>query len=101
MITARFANGRVHPLPTVAEDNFLPDILRERSLNRLPKSATELAIAIADIENPTRNTPDTVDCVSCHAAQPAGTLLVPDALRIAEQAGGEGACFPVYAATAQ
>ena len=71
-----FANGRVHPLPTVAEDNFLPDILRERSMNRLPKSATELAIAIADIENPTRNTPDTVDCVSCHAAQPAGTLLV-------------------------
>jgi hypothetical protein len=70
-----FANGRVHPMPDVAEDNFLPDILRERSMNRIPKSAASLAIAIADIENPTRNTPETVDCVSCHAAQPAGSLL--------------------------
>ena len=70
-----FANGLVHPLPDLADDNYLPDILRERSLNRIPQSASELAIAIADIENPTRNTPDTVDCVSCHAAQPAGSLL--------------------------
>lgn len=70
-----FANGRVNPLPDVAEDNYLPDVLRERSPNRIPLSATALAIAIADIENPTRNTPETVDCVSCHVAQPAGSLL--------------------------
>ena len=70
-----FANGLVHPLPDVAEDNYLPDVLRERSMNRIPQSATELAIAIADIENPTRNNPETVDCVSCHVAQPAGSLL--------------------------
>jgi hypothetical protein len=70
-----FANGLVHPLPDVAEDNFLPDVLRERSLNRVPKSARSLAIAIANIENPARNNPETVDCVSCHAAQPAGSLL--------------------------
>ncbi|HYP67284.1 MAG TPA: hypothetical protein VEP67_03415 [Thiobacillaceae bacterium] len=70
-----FANGLVHPLPDEAEDNYLPDILRERSANRVPKSAKALAIAIADIENPARNTPETVDCVSCHAAQPAGSLL--------------------------
>jgi hypothetical protein len=72
---ASFANGRVLPLPQVDKDNYLPDILREHSMNRVPKSATELAIAIADIENPMKNTPDTVDCVSCHAAQPAGTML--------------------------
>jgi hypothetical protein len=70
-----FANGLVAPLPDVAEDNYLPDVLRERSLNRIPQRATALAIAIADIENPTRNNPETVDCVSCHAAQAAGSLL--------------------------
>jgi hypothetical protein len=70
-----FANGLVHPSPEGAEDNFLPDILRERSMNRVPQSATALAIAIANIENPTRNTPETVDCVSCHVAQAAGSLL--------------------------
>ncbi len=70
-----FANGLVTPFPDVAEDNYLPDIMRERSMNRKPQSATALAIAIADIENPTKNNPDTVDCVSCHAAQPAGSLL--------------------------
>ncbi|MGO9445785.1 MAG: hypothetical protein ACLPXB_13550 [Thiobacillaceae bacterium] len=70
-----FANAVVSPLSAVVEANYLPDVLRAKSINQKSMSAADLAIAVVEIENPAKNSPETVDCVSCHVAQPEGSIL--------------------------
>lgn len=75
MTQTDFSNGRLTPIPT-GNDN-LQTLLRNSRF--LPSQSSpllkELAASVARIENPNIHTPETMDCVSCHTAQTAGSLL--------------------------
>jgi hypothetical protein len=70
-----FANGQLAPVP-LGNDNL--QVLLRNSRFLPPQSSPllrELAASVARIENPSIHTPETMDCVSCHAAQTAGSVL--------------------------
>ncbi len=70
-----FSGGVVSPAPQ-GSDNLLPILQNSRLLRaEHPDLLGELGKAVADIENPKVHTPETMDCVSCHAAQAAGSVL--------------------------
>lgn len=70
-----FSSGIVSPAPQ-GGDNLLPILQNSRFLRANdPASLGTLGQAVANIENPNVHTPETMDCVSCHAAQAAGSLL--------------------------
>ena len=70
-----FSGGMVTPAPQ-GSDNLLPLLENSRFLRADdPVSLGALGKAVADIENPRIHTPETMDCVSCHAAQAAGSVL--------------------------
>ena len=70
-----FSNGMVSPAPQ-GSDNLLPILQNSRFLRgEDPAVLSTLGKAVADIENPKVHTPETMDCVSCHAAQAAGSVL--------------------------
>ncbi len=72
---ADFSGGVVTPAPQ-GGDNVLPILQNSRFLRGdAPDSLSALGKAIADIENPKVHTPETMDCVSCHTAQAAGSVL--------------------------
>jgi hypothetical protein len=70
-----YSNGRIAPVPS-GEDN-LAELLRDsRSLGtKGAGSLKTLGEAVARIENPDIHSPESMDCVSCHATQVAGALL--------------------------
>ena len=64
--------GRIFPLPDQKEDNI--NILLSDSRLLDEKSEKEIVESVRSahrIENPKLHNPGTLDCVSCHAAQPA------------------------------
>lgn len=64
--------GRIFPLPDQKDDNV--NILLSDSRLLDSKSEKEIVDAVRSaysIENPALHNPGTLDCVSCHAAQPA------------------------------
>jgi hypothetical protein len=70
-----YRDGRISPSPG-GEDN-LNALLRD-SLMLGTKDSSVLEIlgeSVARIENPDIHNPDSMDCVSCHSTQAAGTLL--------------------------
>lgn len=73
--TSEFNNGQLTPVP-VGSDNLQTLLGNSR---HLPSGSSllirELGASIARIENPDIHTPETMDCVSCHAAQTAGSVL--------------------------
>jgi hypothetical protein len=72
---ADFSDGVVTPAPQ-GGDNLMPILQNSRFLRGdNPGLLGALGKAVADIENPNIHTPETMDCVSCHAAQAAGSLL--------------------------
>lgn len=70
-----YRNGRITPAP-LGEDN-LNLMLRDSQALTSRDAATlrELGASVARIENPAIHSPETMDCVSCHSTQVAGTLL--------------------------
>ena len=70
-----YRNGRISPMP-LGEDN-LNLMLRDSQTLASHDALTlkELGASVARIENPTIHSPETMDCVSCHSTQVAGTLL--------------------------
>lgn len=75
MTKVDFSNGQLTPVP-LGNDN-LQALLRNSRF--LPSQSSpllkELAASVARIENPNIHTPETMDCVSCHTAQTAGSVL--------------------------
>jgi hypothetical protein len=70
-----FSSGIVSPAPE-GSDNLLPILQNSRFLSADdPVLLSKLGKAVANIENPKVHTPETMDCVSCHAAQAAGSVL--------------------------
>lgn len=70
-----FNNGQLSPIP-LGNDNLQTLLKSSRFLtSRSSPLLKELAASVARIENPNIHTPETMDCVSCHAAQTAGTVL--------------------------
>jgi hypothetical protein len=70
-----FSGGVVSPAPQ-GSDTLLPILQNSRFLrDDDPALLSTLGKAVANIENPKVHTPETLDCVSCHAAQAAGSLL--------------------------
>lgn len=64
--------GRIFPVPSQKEDNINLLLSDSRLLDA--KSETEIVDAVRSaykMENPTLHNPGTLDCVSCHAAQPS------------------------------
>ncbi|MGA7179574.1 MAG: hypothetical protein WBX11_08330 [Thiobacillaceae bacterium] len=75
MTQTEFSSGVVTPAPQGA-DNLIPILQNSRFLQANdPALLGALGKAVADIENPKIHTPETMDCVSCHAAQAAGSVL--------------------------
>jgi hypothetical protein len=76
VVTGRdYSNGRISPSPR-GEDN-LNALLRDSLMLGTKDSGTLeiLGESVARIENPDIHNPDSMDCVSCHSTQAAGTLL--------------------------
>lgn len=70
-----FNNGQLSPIP-LGNDNLRALLENSRFLpSQSSPLLKELAASVARIENPNIHTPETMDCVSCHAAQTAGTVL--------------------------
>jgi hypothetical protein len=70
-----YRNGRITPMP-LGEDNLNLMLRDSQTLaSRDVGTLKELAASVARIENPAIHSPETMDCVSCHSTQVAGTLL--------------------------
>jgi hypothetical protein len=71
-----FSNGQLTPAP-LGNDN-LQTLLRDSRFQPSTSSPLmrELGLSVARIENPNIHSPETMDCVSCHAAQAAGSVLL-------------------------
>jgi hypothetical protein len=70
-----FSSGVVTPAPQ-GGDNLMPILQNSRLLRADdPGLLSALGKAVTNIENPKIHTPETMDCVSCHAAQAAGSVL--------------------------
>jgi hypothetical protein len=70
-----FSGGMVSPAPQ-GSDNLLPILQNSRFLRADdPVFLTTLGKSVENIENPKVHTSETMDCVSCHAAQAAGSVL--------------------------
>lgn len=79
-----YTNGKLSP-PPVGEDN-LNRMLRDSRTLVIQGADTlaSLAESIVRIENPDIHSPDSMDCVSCHASQVAGSLLFDKQPRLAQ-----------------
>ncbi len=78
-----YTQGRISPAPA-GEDNLNRMLRDSRTLAiRDAESLRRLGVSVARIENPALHTPGSMDCVSCHAAQVAGTLLLDKLPRLA------------------
>jgi len=70
-----YRNGRISPAP-LGEDNLNLILRDSRAINaRDADTLKGLGTSVARIENPAIHSPETMDCVSCHSTQVAGTLL--------------------------
>jgi hypothetical protein len=70
-----YRNGRISPSPR-GEDNLNALLRNSIMLGTIDSSVLEtLGESVARIENPDIHNPDSMDCVSCHSTQAAGTLL--------------------------
>ena len=70
-----FSNGQLTPVP-LGTDNLQALLRNSRALpSKSSPLLRELAASVARIENPNIHTPETMDCVSCHTAQTAGSIL--------------------------
>ncbi|MCU0809634.1 MAG: hypothetical protein MUE59_01120 [Thiobacillaceae bacterium] len=70
-----YRNGRISPAP-LGEDNLNLILRDSRAINaRDADTLKDLGASVARIENPAIHSPETMDCVSCHSTQVAGTLL--------------------------
>jgi hypothetical protein len=71
---SEFSGGQVSPAPQ-GSDNLRVILQNSRVLPADDQLLGELGATVARIENPQIHSADTVDCVSCHTAQTAGSLL--------------------------
>jgi hypothetical protein len=70
-----YSNGQISPAP-MGIDNLSPLLRNSRLLSATdPAMLKELGTSVARIENPNVHTPETLDCVSCHTANAAGSVL--------------------------
>lgn len=70
-----YRNGRISPSPR-GEDNLNALLQDSRMLGaKGSRSLENLGTSVARIENPEIHNSDSMDCVSCHSTQAAGTLL--------------------------
>lgn len=70
-----YSNGRISPWP-LGEDNINVVLRDSRALGSKDSSMLKtLGASVARIENPDIHGPDSMDCVSCHSTQVAGSLL--------------------------
>ncbi len=70
-----YSNGQIAPAPA-GEDNLNVLLQDSRSLaGRDADTLRRLGESVARIENPGIHSPETLDCVSCHSTQVAGSLL--------------------------
>jgi hypothetical protein len=73
--TRDYSDGRISPSPR-GEDNLNILLRNSRTLGGEDSNTLEtLGESVARIENPEIHNPDSMDCVSCHSTQAAGTLL--------------------------
>jgi hypothetical protein len=73
---ADYTRGRIEPAIPGGEDDISLLVNDSRTLARRDAATLRrLGEAVARIENPAIHSPETIDCVSCHATQVAGTLL--------------------------
>ena len=79
-----YTNGKLSPAPT-GEDN-LNRMLRDSRTLVIHGADTLLGLgeSVARIENPDIHSADSMDCVSCHASQVAGSLLFDKQPRLAQ-----------------
>ncbi len=56
--------------PTNSEDNLLLLLNTSQAESKSPAERKHAYDSLLRIENPTKHTPDTIDCVSCHVATP-------------------------------
>lgn len=77
-----YANGKIAPAP-VGEDNLNLVLRDSRSLGRHGIDTLRgLGESVARIENPDTHSPDSMDCVTCHASQVAGSVLAETISRL-------------------
>jgi hypothetical protein len=70
-----YRNGRISPAP-LGEDNLTLMLRDSQALSSRDSAVLKgLGESVARIENPAIHSPETMDCVSCHSTQVAGTLL--------------------------
>lgn len=70
-----YSNGQISPAP-MGIDNLSPLLRNSRLLSAAnPAALKALGTSVARIENPNVHTPETLDCVSCHTAHAAGSVL--------------------------
>jgi hypothetical protein len=70
-----YRNAKLSPLPS-GVDNLQLLLNDSRALRAGGAPLVrELGVSVARIENPDIHTPESMDCVSCHAAQTAGLVL--------------------------
>lgn len=79
-----YTNGKISPAP-LGEDN-INRMLRDSRTLAINDANTLLSLgeSIVRIENPDIHSPESMDCVSCHATQVAGSLLFDKQPRLAQ-----------------
>lgn len=79
-----YTNGKLGPAP-MGTDN-INRMLRDSRTLVIHDAGTlqNLAESVVRIENPDIHSPESMDCVSCHASQVAGTLLFDKLPRLAQ-----------------
>ncbi|MEW6119208.1 MAG: hypothetical protein AB1593_03865 [Pseudomonadota bacterium] len=79
-----YTNGKLSPAPT-GEDNLNRMLRDSRTLViRGTDTLRSLAESVVRIENPDIHSAESMDCVSCHTSQVAGTLLFDKQPRLAQ-----------------
>lgn len=85
LVTDRdYTNGKITPAPA-GEDN-LNRMLRDSRTLVINDAGTlrSLGESVVRIENPDIHSPESMDCVSCHSSQVAGSLLLDKLPRLAQ-----------------